>query len=135
MLRIHLKGLSAALSEEDYGMVVDNTVDYSGSDLRHLVQEAAAVPLRELSRAHGSVAGLTEDAIRPITLEDFRKAKKQVNVVCFLEGDSGQCGRAHSVGRTTVLHLTELPSPLLPPRAPSLWTGAQDGASGGRGVS
>jgi len=78
LLRIHLGSVKSSLTNQDRDTIVDKTQGYSGSDMRHLVQAAANVPVRELSRESGSIIGLTEDAIRPVVLEDFRKAFKQV---------------------------------------------------------
>jgi hypothetical protein len=82
------------------------------------VSEASNVPLRELNRVHGSVVGLTEDAIRPITVDDFRKASKQV---CSVTVGWSQGTTYGMLARTLT---TNTPYP-----------GTQDRLHGGRGVS
>jgi SpoVK/Ycf46/Vps4 family AAA+-type ATPase len=87
-----------ALSDADLDKVVEKTEGYSGSDMKHLVQEAARAPLRELFKrsaarsdargedprdgdARGAVPGAdapSPSAMRPIKLVDFKRASKQV---------------------------------------------------------
>ena len=87
------------LSDADLNVICEKTDGYSGSDMRHLVQEAARAPLRELFQSvtaggggaggvtggggggipSGDVAeGVTPSAMRPIRLVDFKRASKQV---------------------------------------------------------
>ena len=78
-----------ALSDSDLDVICAKTEGYSGSDMKHLTQEAARAPLRELfSRAAKTGAGFgaagspsaipSPSAMRPITLADFKRASKQV---------------------------------------------------------
>jgi AAA+ superfamily predicted ATPase len=70
------------LQDADLDMLAERTSGYSGSDMKHLVQEAARAPLRELSRSNGGdpaqLAALRPENVRPLTLSDFRRAAKQV---------------------------------------------------------
>jgi len=87
------------LSDADLNVICEKTDGYSGSDMKHLVQEAARAPLRELFQSvtaggggaggvtggggggipSGDVAeGVTPSAMRPIRLVDFKRASKQV---------------------------------------------------------
>ena len=84
------KSVTHALSDADLDVVCVKTEGYSGSDMKHLVQEAARAPLRELFRsrveAEGALADaasaaagpLSPSAMRPIKLADFKRASKQV---------------------------------------------------------
>ena len=67
-----------SLSPGDLDKLCGHTDGYSGSDMKHLVQEAARAPLRELRAANVDLADIKEDKVRPITLQDFRRAAKQV---------------------------------------------------------
>ena len=86
------------LSDDDLNVICEKTDGYSGSDMKHLVQEAARAPLRELfqsvaaagsaggggggggagSGGGGGAEGVTPSAMRPIRLVDFKRASKQV---------------------------------------------------------
>ena len=70
------------LLDADLDTLAARTEGYSGSDMKHLVQEAARAPLRELSRANGGsaaqLAAVRPEHVRPLTLDDFRRAAKQV---------------------------------------------------------
>jgi SpoVK/Ycf46/Vps4 family AAA+-type ATPase len=66
------------LSEADLDTLAARTDGYSGSDMKHLVQEAARAPLRELRGANVDLAAVGPADVRPITLDDFRRAAKQV---------------------------------------------------------
>ena len=76
------------LSDADLDVICEKTDGYSGSDMKHLVQEAARAPLRELfqqttggegiARDGGGAEGVTPSAMRPIKLVDFKRASKQV---------------------------------------------------------
>lgn len=84
---VHLQ-VTHRLSDADLDVICEKTDGYSGSDMKHLVQEAARAPLRELfqqttggegSCAYGGGAeGVTPSAMRPIKLVDFKRASKQV---------------------------------------------------------
>lgn len=75
-----------ALSDSDLDTICLKTEGYSGSDMKHLTQEAARAPLRELfsraAHAEVSAAGIpplpSPSAMRPIKLADFKRASKQV---------------------------------------------------------
>ena len=75
-----------ALSDSDLDTICLKTEGYSGSDMKHLTQEAARAPLRELfsraAHAEVSAAGIpplpSPSAMRPIKLVDFKRASKQV---------------------------------------------------------
>ena len=76
------------LSDADLDVICEKTDGYSGSDMKHLVQEAARAPLRELFQQTtggegncpygGAAEGVTPSAMRPIKLVDFKRASKQV---------------------------------------------------------
>ena len=70
------------LCDADLDTLASRTEGYSGSDMKHLVQEAARAPLRELSRANGGgaaqLAAVRPEHVRPLKLDDFRRAAKQV---------------------------------------------------------
>ena len=66
------------LSAGDLDMICSRTDGYSGSDMKHLVQEAARAPLRELRGANVDLAAFSPELVRPINLDDFRRAAKQV---------------------------------------------------------
>ena len=71
------------LSDADLDVICEKTDGYSGSDMKHLVQEAARAPLRELFQQTtggegGGAEGVTPSAMRPIKLVDFKRASKQV---------------------------------------------------------
>ena len=74
------------LSSADLDTLAARTEGYSGSDMKHLVQQAARAPLRELRGVVGSGAGgavvdfasIRAEHVRPLTLDDFRRAAKQV---------------------------------------------------------
>jgi len=89
-----LRGISSDLSESDFDRLVERTHGYSGSDLRHLVQEACQGPVRDAfargrksggeggapgvpSPGEGSgaaAAALMAEDLRPVVLADFRRA-------------------------------------------------------------
>jgi ATPases of the AAA+ class len=74
------------LSDADLDVICEKTDGYSGSDMKHLVQEPARAPLRELFQQTtggeggegGGAEGVTPSAMRPIKLVDFKRASKQV---------------------------------------------------------
>eukprot|EP00271_Cylindrocystis_brebissonii_P022158 TRINITY_DN8370_c0_g1_i2.p1 TRINITY_DN8370_c0_g1~~TRINITY_DN8370_c0_g1_i2.p1 ORF type:complete len:265 (+),score=55.92 TRINITY_DN8370_c0_g1_i2:232-1026(+) len=61
------------LSEEEIEVILAKTEGYSGSDLGHLVREAAMEPLRAAMAEHG-IDNVRADDIRPVALQDFEKA-------------------------------------------------------------
>ncbi|CAI5472238.1 unnamed protein product [Closterium sp. Yama58-4] len=67
-----------ALSEEDMDAIAEEAEGYSGSDMRHLVREAAMMPLREAALS-GRIDKMEKDDIRPVGLQDFRDALQRVN--------------------------------------------------------
>lgn len=72
------KSVSHSLSSEDLDTITAKTEGYSGSDMKHLVQEAARAPLRELFQRTGANGAVTAAAMRPIALADFKRASRQV---------------------------------------------------------
>jgi len=62
------------ISAEDIDKLVKMTKGYSGSDLKNLSTEAALMPLREIT----DVANCSADNIRPLRLQDFEEALKNV---------------------------------------------------------
>jgi SpoVK/Ycf46/Vps4 family AAA+-type ATPase len=66
------------LTDADLDTLAARTDGYSGSDMKHLVQEAARAPLRELRGANVDLSAVGPADVRPITLDDFRRAAKQV---------------------------------------------------------
>jgi AAA+ superfamily predicted ATPase len=75
-----LKRTRTSLSEEQMHTLCEKTNGYSASDMKHLVQEAARAPLREVLASAGDPTRteLNEESIRPVSLSDFKKASKQV---------------------------------------------------------
>ncbi|CAI5950424.1 unnamed protein product [Closterium sp. NIES-64] len=67
-----------ALSEADMDAIAEEAEGYSGSDMRHLVREAAMMPLREAALS-GRIDKMEKDDIRPVGLQDFRDALQRVN--------------------------------------------------------
>jgi SpoVK/Ycf46/Vps4 family AAA+-type ATPase len=79
-----------ALSDSDLNVICAKTEGYSGSDMKHLTQEAARAPLRELFSSRAATGGFSSSsgaggdgipspsAMRPIKLADFKRASKQV---------------------------------------------------------
>ncbi|GJP36609.1 hypothetical protein CLOM_g21098, partial [Closterium sp. NIES-68] len=67
-----------ALSEADMDAVAEEAEGYSGSDMRHLVREAAMMPLREAALS-GRIDKMEKGDIRPVGLQDFRDALQRVN--------------------------------------------------------
>jgi len=76
------KGGAAAcrhtLGEAELHLLTAHTAGYSGSDMKHLVQEAARAPLRELRGANVDLAAVRPESVRAITIADFRRAARQV---------------------------------------------------------
>ena len=76
------KGVAHDLSDEDLDVITKKTDGYSGSDMKHLTQEAARAPLRELFQSAKNDSqnslGVSPLAMRPIKLIDFKRASKQV---------------------------------------------------------
>ena len=75
-----LTGNTFELSEADIAAIVERSDGYSGSDLSYLCRDAALGPLREVMAAkrgagtHSDIAGLSKDAIPPITARHFDKS-------------------------------------------------------------
>ena len=83
----------ASLSASELELLLRKTAGYSGSDMRALIQEASYGPVRELQRSAMAAAAssssssgtaaaaampvLTADLLRPVRLEDFRRAAAQ----------------------------------------------------------
>ena len=74
----------ARLSPSELSTLLSKTEGYSGSDMRALIQEASYGPVRELQRAAmvdggqlPAAGSLTADQLRPVVLEDFRRAARQ----------------------------------------------------------
>ena len=63
------------LSEEDMGRIRDMSEGYSGADMTNLCKEAALGPIRSFS---GDIATVRKEEVRPISLDDFVGAFKQV---------------------------------------------------------
>lgn len=76
--RLLREGCAHTLTPPDLDAICAHTHGYSGSDMRHLVQEAARAPLRELRGANVDLAGVSGDDVRPLTVADFRRAARQV---------------------------------------------------------
>ena len=72
------QSVAHSLTPADLDKLCVHTDGYSGSDMKHLVQEAARAPLRELRAANVDLADIKPEGVRPITLRDFRRASKQV---------------------------------------------------------
>ncbi|GBO35981.1 Fidgetin-like protein 1 [Araneus ventricosus] len=64
------------LSENDLQRICDETQGYSGSDVAHLCKEAAMGPIRCIGPENIKTVSL--DQVRPINLNDFLDALKQV---------------------------------------------------------
>eukprot|EP00475_Leptophrys_vorax_P030350 TRINITY_DN45391_c0_g1_i1.p1 TRINITY_DN45391_c0_g1~~TRINITY_DN45391_c0_g1_i1.p1 ORF type:complete len:156 (-),score=9.72 TRINITY_DN45391_c0_g1_i1:52-519(-) len=65
------------LSESDVESIAEESQGYSGSDMRHLIREAAMMPVRE-AVSLGLIEKMGKDDLRPVCLQDFRSALKQV---------------------------------------------------------
>lgn len=73
------KGVAHNLSESDLDTVCEKTDGYSGSDMKHLIQEAARAPVRETFQKTKDMPGpVSPSSLRPIVLADIRRAAKQV---------------------------------------------------------
>ncbi|CAL1270402.1 unnamed protein product [Larinioides sclopetarius] len=71
-----LKAHEHELSENDLQRICDETKGYSGSDVTHLCKEAAMGPIRCIGPENIKTVSL--DQVRPINLNDFLDALKQV---------------------------------------------------------
>lgn len=73
------KGVAHKLSESDLDTICEKTDGYSGSDMKHLIQEAARAPVRETFQKTKDIPGpVSPSSLRPIVLADIRRAAKQV---------------------------------------------------------
>ncbi len=73
------KGVAHNLSDSDLDMICEKTDGYSGSDMKHLIQEAARAPVRETFQKTKDIPGpVSPSTLRPIVLADIRRAAKQV---------------------------------------------------------
>jgi SpoVK/Ycf46/Vps4 family AAA+-type ATPase len=73
------KGVAHNLSESDLDTLCEKTDGYSGSDMKHLIQEAARAPVRETFQKTKDMPGpVSPSSLRPIVLADIRRAAKQV---------------------------------------------------------
>eukprot|EP00929_Paragymnodinium_shiwhaense_P094037 TRINITY_DN54407_c0_g1_i1.p1 TRINITY_DN54407_c0_g1~~TRINITY_DN54407_c0_g1_i1.p1 ORF type:complete len:678 (+),score=112.89 TRINITY_DN54407_c0_g1_i1:75-2036(+) len=75
-------GLSGALTAQDLRQIAEQTVDFSGSDLKTLLQEAAMGPVRDaalgLRKRSADVQPEALGGPRDISLQDFAAALKRV---------------------------------------------------------
>lgn len=73
------KGVAHSLTDADLDLICEKTEGYSGSDMKHLIQEAARAPVRETFQKTKDVPGpVSPSSLRPIVLADVRRAAKQV---------------------------------------------------------
>ncbi len=62
--------------------MVERTAGYSGSDMRDLLQEACAGPLRDAARATGAAfADLKPEDLRPVVLRDFKVQQQETILI------------------------------------------------------
>ncbi len=69
-----LGGQKHDLTDADLASVCNQADGYSGSDMDNLCREAALGPIRSIK----DILMVTQDAVRPIRLDDFTKALTQV---------------------------------------------------------
>jgi len=69
------EGNRISLSEQDLSELVVLTKGYSGADLKMLCQEAAMIPIRELSL---NLMNIKADEVRALELRDFKEAMENV---------------------------------------------------------
>lgn len=74
IIQILLKGQQHGLTPADIDEVCQGTEGYSGADVDNLCKEAALGPIRSIP----NIMEISADQVRPITLEDFRAAMRQV---------------------------------------------------------
>jgi len=73
------KGVAYNLNDSDLDIICEKTDGYSGSDMKHLIQEAARAPVRETFQKSKDIPGpVSPSTLRPIVLADIRRAAKQV---------------------------------------------------------
>lgn len=66
------------LSKEEIDTICNKTEGYSGSDMKNLVKDASMGPLREALRQGIEITKLNKEDMRPVTLQDFIYALKEV---------------------------------------------------------
>ena len=71
-----------ALTDSDMTELVASSHGYSGSDLAAVCKDAAMGPIRELGSL---IASVDVSAVRPISINDFRKAITRVRASVSLE--------------------------------------------------
>jgi len=71
-----LKGNETSITEAELDEIANLTENYSGADLTRLCQEAALLPLRELSMS--SITTVAAESVRPISAQDIRNAMKTI---------------------------------------------------------
>lgn len=76
LLKISLKNQKFRINEKDWNLIVLNTVNYSGSDLKQLAKEAAYEPIRSMSVSTLKTVGV--DDVPPITGAHFISAMKRI---------------------------------------------------------
>lgn len=69
-----LRNQKHSLSPEDITLICQKTDGYSGSDMDNLCREAALGPIRSIT----DILQIDQEAVRPISLDDFEKALTQV---------------------------------------------------------
>lgn len=74
MIRNLLSDYSNVLTTENLDAIATDTDGYSGSDMFNLCREASLEPLREIS----DIRAVDGDKTRPIDLNDFKRAMKQI---------------------------------------------------------
>ncbi|GMH15035.1 hypothetical protein Nepgr_016876 [Nepenthes gracilis] len=66
------------LSKDDIDIICKLTEGYSGSDMKNLVKDASMGPLRDALRQGIEISKLNKEDMRPVTLQDFRDALREV---------------------------------------------------------
>ena len=76
LLKLSLKNQKFRINEKDWNLIVLNTTNYSGSDLKQLAKEAAYEPIRSMSVSTLKTVGV--DDVPPITGAHFISAMKRI---------------------------------------------------------